>query len=81
VHFWTSTVAQGIDYAREIKADVVSMSMGGLPSAAWADAVNAAYEAGVVIVCAVGNNFGGLPTSLIVYPAGDRRGKRTRLRG
>lgn len=69
VHFWTSTVARGIDYAREIGADVLSMSMGGLPSAAWADAVNAAYDAGVVLVCAAGNSFGGLPTSLIVYPA------------
>jgi Subtilase family len=69
VHFWTSTVAQGIDYARQIEADVISMSMGGLPSDAWADAVNAAYEAGIVVVCAGGNNFGGLPTSLIVYPA------------
>lgn len=69
VHFWTSTVAQGIDYARQIGADVVSMSMGGLPSASWADAVNAAYDAGVLIVCAAGNSFNGLPTSLIVYPA------------
>lgn len=69
VHFWTSTVAEGINYARQIGADVVSMSMGGLPSAAWADAVNAAYEAGVVLVCAAGNSFAGLPTSLIVYPA------------
>ena len=69
VHFWTSTVAQGIDYARRIGADVVSMSMGGLPAASWADAVNAAYEAGVVVVCAAGNSFNGLPTGLIVYPA------------
>jgi subtilisin family serine protease len=73
VHFWTSTVAQGIDYARRIGADVVSMSMGGLPSAAWTDVVNAAYEEGIVVVCAAGNNFGGLPTSLIVYPARFRR--------
>ena len=69
VNFWTSTVAEGINYAREIGADVLSMSMGGLPSQAWADAVNAAYDAGVVLVCAAGNSFGGLPTSLIVYPA------------
>lgn len=69
VHFWTSAVAQGIDYARQIGAQVLSMSMGGLPSASWADAVNAAYEAGVVLVCAAGNSFNGLPTSLIVYPA------------
>ena len=69
VHFGTSTVAQGIDYAVSIGADVVSMSMGGLPSQAWADAVNKAYEAGIVVVCAAGNNFGGLPTGLVVYPA------------
>ena len=69
VHFGTGAVAQGIDYAVSIGADVVSMSMGGLPSQAWADAVNKAYEAGVVVVCAAGNNFGGLPTSLVVYPA------------
>jgi subtilase family protein len=69
VHLWTSTVAQGFDYARQINADVVSMSMGGLPSAAWADAVNAAYEAGIVLVCAAGNNFGGWPTDVIVWPA------------
>jgi hypothetical protein len=73
VHFWTSSVAQGINYAREIKADVVSMSMGGLPSNAWADAVNAAYEAGIVIVCAAGNNFNGWPTSSIVWPAAFQR--------
>jgi subtilisin family serine protease len=68
-HFGTSAVAQGIEYAIKINADVVSMSMGGLPSQAWADAVNKAYEAGIVVVCAAGNNFGGLPTSLVVYPA------------
>lgn len=73
VHFGTSAVARGIDYARQIGADVLSMSMGGLPSDAWADAVNAAYEAGVVLVCAAGNSFAGLPTSLIVYPARFRR--------
>ena len=69
VQFSTGAVAQGIDYARLIGADVVSMSLGGVPSLAWADAVNAAYEAGVLLVCAAGNSFRGLPTSLIVYPA------------
>lgn len=69
VHFSTSSVAAAIDAARTLKADVISMSMGGLPSAAWADAVNAAYDAGIVIVCAAGNNYGGFPTPSIVYPA------------
>jgi hypothetical protein len=48
---------------------VVTMSMGGLASQAWADAVNALYEAGVTLVTAAGNNFGNMPTRLIVYPA------------
>jgi hypothetical protein len=73
VHFSTASVAEAIDEARKLKVDVISMSMGGLPSSAWADAVNAAYEAGIVIVCAAGNNFGGFPTSSIVYPARFRR--------
>ncbi|MFL5280155.1 MAG: S8 family serine peptidase [Rhodopila sp.] len=30
---------------------------------------NKAYDAGVVLVCAAGNSFAGLPMSLIVYPA------------
>ncbi len=49
--------------------DVVTLSMGGLASSAWADAVNALYEAGVVVVTAAGNNFGNLPTHHVVYPA------------
>lgn len=69
VQFRTSAVAQGFAYAAEQGADVLSMSMGGLPSAAWADAVNAAYEAGLVMVCAAGNNFSDFPTSSVVYPA------------
>jgi len=78
IHLWTSSVVKGLDYARQLAESrpepvVVSMSMGGVASAAWADAVNAAYEAGVVIVCAAGNNFGGVPTRSIVYPARFRR--------
>ena len=45
------------------------MSMGGLPSRAWADAINALYEAGVVVVTAAGNNYGNAPTHVVVYPA------------
>ena len=40
--------------------------MGGVASRAWADAVNKAYEAGIVFVAAAGNNFSaglfGVPT-------------------
>lgn len=73
VHFRTSGVAAAIDRARELGADVLSMSMGGVPSRAWADAVNKAYEAGVVMVTAAGNNFAGFPARYIVYPARFRR--------
>jgi subtilisin family serine protease len=69
VLFFTSALAQAIDYALQRNCDVVSISMGGLPSAAWNDAVNAAYEAGICIVAASGDCFAGLPTRHVIYPA------------
>lgn len=65
----TSAFARALRYALANGCDVVSMSMGGLPSRAWNEAVNEAYLAGVVIVCAAGNNYNGLPTRRLVYPA------------
>ena len=83
VQISTSTVAQGFAYVADLcakdatRVDVLSMSMGGVASEAWADAVNRAYEAGVVLVTAAGNNFSagffGVPTHFIVYPARFRR--------
>jgi subtilisin family serine protease len=83
VQFRTSSVAAGISYAADLSADeatridVLSMSMGGVASQVWADAVNKAYEAGIVYVAAAGNNFSagffGVPTRFIVYPARFRR--------
>jgi len=75
VLFRTSSVAKALNYVHELSADpqtqchIVTMSMGGLASAAWADAVNALYDRGVFVVTAAGNNFGNLPTRFIVYPA------------
>ncbi|OAI54748.1 hypothetical protein AYO44_14265 [Planctomycetaceae bacterium SCGC AG-212-F19] len=69
VHFRTSAMAAGIEYAAQIGCQVLSISMGGVPSAAWADAVNRAYEAGVAIFAAAGNRIGPLPPSTLVYPA------------
>lgn len=63
IHYLTSLTLSGTP------VHVVSMSMGGAPSKAWADAVNAAYEAGITIVTAAGNNFNGLPTQHVIYPA------------
>lgn len=79
--FYTSSMARGIEYAIApgVPADatqrchVVSISLGGVASKAWAQAANMAYEAGVVVVAASGNNFGGKPTRYTVYPARFRR--------
>jgi Subtilase family len=75
VLFSNSSVARGLDHVYKLCANeatrihVVSMSMGGLPSQAWAEAINHLYEAGVTVVCAAGNNYDNKPTRLIVYPA------------
>ena len=74
VLFFTSTFAAALHHAVQSQCDVISVSMGGLPSGAWNDAVNAAYEAGICIVAASGDCFGGLPTHHVIYPA---RYKRT----
>jgi hypothetical protein len=71
--FRTSALAQALRYAVEQRCDVVSISMGGLPSRAWSEAVNEAYEAGICIVAAAGNNVNGLVTRHVVYPARYRR--------
>ena len=75
VLFSNSSIARGLDYVHQLcasestRVNVVSMSMGGLPSQAWADTINALYEAGVVVVTAAGNNYDNLPTRFVVYPA------------
>ncbi|MEI2300961.1 S8 family serine peptidase [Ensifer sp. MJa1] len=70
VRFSTSTMVQGFDYARQQGVHVLSMSMGGLSSAALVDAINLAYDHGVVMVTAAGNNFSLVPSpKSIVFPA------------
>jgi hypothetical protein len=77
--FYNSAIAQAFDYVHKLCAapdtevQVISMSLGGLASQAWAEAVNALYDAGVVLVTAAGNNVNHLPTNNIVYPARFRR--------
>lgn len=65
----TSAFAQALQYALDHGCDVVTMSMGGLPSRVWREAVDRAYLAGVCIVAAAGNNVNGFPTRHVVYPA------------
>lgn len=75
VLFSNSTVARALDHVLQLcrndatRIDIVTMSMGGLASQAWADAINALYDAGVFVVTAAGNNVANLPTRSIVYPA------------
>lgn len=75
VLFRSSTFAQALDYVYGLRndpktrIDVITMSMGGLASQAWAEAVNRLYEAGIFIVTAAGNNDNNFPTRNVVYPA------------
>ena len=74
VRFSLSSMILGIDYARTTGAHVLSMSMGGVSSQALVDAVNRAYDAGLMLVTAAGNNLAGLPSpKSIVFPARLRR--------
>lgn len=65
----TSAFARALNYAVDISCDVLTMSMGGLPSEAWRETIDRAYLAGLCMVTAAGNNFSGLPTRKTVYPA------------
>ncbi|MDT4953978.1 MAG: hypothetical protein QOJ02_2116 [Acidobacteriota bacterium] len=65
----TSALARALNYAVEQRCDVVTLSMGGVPSNAWAEAVDKAYEAGLCICAAAGNHVGFTPPRTLVYPA------------
>ena len=65
----TSALARALDYAIAADCDVITMSMGGLPSQAWAEAVDRVYEAGIVYCAAAGNRTRPAPPSVLVYPA------------
>ncbi|MEO5588407.1 MAG: S8 family serine peptidase [Gemmatimonadaceae bacterium] len=69
----TSSFSRALRYALVNGCDVATMSMGGLPSRAWNDAINEAYLGGLCLVAAAGNNANGLPTRNLVYPARYRR--------
>jgi hypothetical protein len=88
VHLATSTMAQGLYHAMAPggdpthpnpanRCDVVSLSHGGLPSPAWADAVNTLYDAGSVIAAASGDSIFldlvDLATRYTVYPSAFNR--------
>lgn len=65
----TSALARAFRYAADQLCDVITLSMGGLPSRAWSEAVDAIYDAGVCVCAAAGNHVGALPPRTLVYPA------------
>ncbi|HEX6625252.1 MAG TPA: S8 family serine peptidase, partial [Pyrinomonadaceae bacterium] len=65
----TSALARALDYAVEQRCDVATLSMGGTPSQAWAEAVDKAYMAGLCLCAAAGNHIGFTPPQTLVYPA------------
>jgi subtilisin family serine protease len=71
--FNANDVASAIDYAVDNGCEVITMSMAGYPTRRVAKAVNRAYEKGVVVVTAAGNNWKGglmsLTPKAIMYPA------------
>ena len=48
---------EAVEYAIDQGCEVISMSMAGAPTKAWARVVNKAYEAGIVMVTAAGNSW------------------------
>jgi subtilisin family serine protease len=70
----TGELAYAIDYAsRVMHCDVLSMSHGGAPTQAWADAVNAAYERGTAMFAAESDffslSFDPIPPNGLIVPA------------
>ncbi|WP_313491681.1 S8 family peptidase [Sphingobacterium multivorum] len=69
----TKAFADAVRYAIEEGCEVISMSMAGAPAKCWAEAVNLAYESGVVLVTAAGNNwYEGIKKALpkrVLFPA------------
>ena len=71
-----SDFAHGVRHCINQGVQVITVSMGGIASQLWADAINDAYEAGVVMCCAAGNHFNlplGRTPHRVVYPARFRR--------
>ncbi len=69
----TSAFVEAVEYAINQGCEVISMSMAGAPTKAWATVVNKAYENGVVIVTAAGNSWyqgsASISPKRLLYPA------------
>jgi hypothetical protein len=69
----TSAFVDAVEYAINQGCEVISMSMAGAPTKAWATVVNKAYENGVVLVTAAGNSWyrgiASVSPKRLLYPA------------
>lgn len=69
----TSAFVDAVEYAINQGCEVISMSMAGAPTKAWATVVNKAYENGVMLVTAAGNSwYRGIASASpkrLLYPA------------
>lgn len=64
VNVFDANVAAAVDYARRVRCDVVSMSLGGLFFLGLEEAINAAVRDGLIVMAAAGNCVGP-----VVWPA------------
>jgi hypothetical protein len=65
----TCALAAGLQYAADSRCDVITLSMGGLPSRLWGEVIDELSERGVCICAAAGNHVGSSPPRVLVYPA------------
>ena len=65
----TSALARALRYAADVGCAVATLSMGGVPTRAWGEAVDEAYEGGLCLCAAAGNRVGVFPPRRLVYPA------------
>ena len=64
----TDQVADGIIWAANNGADVISLSLGGPGSTTLANAVSYAWSKGCMVVCAAGNSSSSTPSYPAAYP-------------
>lgn len=69
----TDAFVEAVEYAINQGCEVISMSMAGAPTKAWATVVNKAYENGVILVTAAGNSWykgvASMSPKRLLYPA------------
>jgi len=61
-------IVDGVHYCREVKCDIISMSVGGKHHPKLEAAINEALQDGIIVVCASGNN-GRSEKTHVLYPA------------